>query len=81
MPMLQVADYINKALHERSDCYYQGREKEHAMNRNAEADCERHQQSCRRRFQGCEQHFFYNASFVNQSIVELRSPAIIVAWL
>jgi hypothetical protein len=65
MPMRQVAHCINKALNERSDCYQQSREKEHWVDRDAEADCESHQQSGRHWFENCEQHFLHNASFVD----------------
>jgi hypothetical protein len=65
MSMRQMAGCINKALNERSDRYQQAREKEHWMHRDAQADCERDQQSCRRWFDDCEEHFFHNASFVN----------------
>jgi hypothetical protein len=65
--MRQMSGCINKALNERSDRYQHGREKEHWMHRNAQADCERNQQSCRRRFDDCEEHSFHNAtSFVGE---------------
>jgi hypothetical protein len=37
-----VASCINNAFEQRSGCYHQSREKEHWMDRNAEADCESH---------------------------------------
>ena len=65
--MRQVASRINEALNERSECYQQSREKEHWMDRDTDADCESHQQSCRRWFHNCQQKFFHNAtSFLHE---------------
>jgi hypothetical protein len=59
--MRQMAGCINKALNESSNRYQQSREQEHWMHRDAQADRERDQQSCRRWFDHCEEHFFHNA--------------------
>jgi hypothetical protein len=68
MSMHQMAGCISKALNERSDRYQQGREEEHCMCRDTQADCERDQQSCIRWFDECEEHFFHNAtSFLQQT--------------
>jgi hypothetical protein len=53
MSMRQVPDFINNALNKRSDCYEQSREKEHWMDRDAEPDCQRDQQSRCRWFENC----------------------------
>ena len=54
MSMRQVAGCINKALNERSNCNQQSREKEHWMNRDAEPDCQRDQQSRCSWFDDCK---------------------------
>jgi hypothetical protein len=63
MPMRQVASCMNKGLNDHGDGYQQSGEKEHRMDRDAEADCESQQQSRRCWFNDCKQHLFHNASF------------------
>ena len=61
--MRQVAGCIKNALNNRSNCNQQSREKEHRMDRDTDADCQRDQQRRCRWFDDCEQQFFHNASF------------------
>jgi hypothetical protein len=68
MPMREMASSIHNGLNQLSDRDQQSCEKKHWMHRDAETDCESDQQSSRRRFENCKQHFFHNASFVGKSI-------------
>jgi hypothetical protein len=68
-------------LNERSNRYQQARKKEHWIHRDAQADCERDQQSCRRWFENRNQDFFRNASFVDPNIPSACWLAITATWL
>jgi len=63
MAMRQIADCVNQALDEGSDCYEQGREKEPRMHRDAQSDYESNQQRRSRWFGSGHEDFFHNASF------------------
>jgi len=73
MAMRHVPNCVYNRLQQRSDRNDQSREKEHWMDRDAEADCESDQQSRRGWFQNCEQRFSHNASFVDGNVGRLRS--------
>jgi hypothetical protein len=72
MPMRERASSIHNGFNQRSDREQQSREKEYWMYRDAETDCESDQQSCRRWFENCKQHFFHNASFVCKNMGRRR---------